>query len=223
MLLFCPVHFSGNGQELGACSLTLFLDLGDLLLDFHIFALCDLLISLSIDVIVGSDSVVAFGIVGVILPFFLIIIVILVFAVGINVTFSSTYFTSYVNMYGVHIVVLSLTESYSYSYSRRNIIALIWVLLVVYHNFLSCFQNHRKGVHFPPCIFILQYLENIDMSNFTGLFYKIYPKSLSLVLLFIVFVMGSTLLTSFIVVFFRLMSSYSHSQSSFKRGVSFPI
>ena len=59
-----------------------------------------MLISLGIDVGVGSFSVVDFGIVRVIFPFVLIIIAILLFSVVRNVTFPSTYFTNSVKILG---------------------------------------------------------------------------------------------------------------------------
>ena len=61
--------YSGNSQELGGCSLTLFFILSAVLLNLFIVVLCDLLISPSIDVGIGSDSSLYFGIVVVICPF----------------------------------------------------------------------------------------------------------------------------------------------------------
>ena len=56
-----PINFSGNGQELGGCYLTLFLILNSGLLVFFILALCDLFIKIRIDVGIGSASVLSFG------------------------------------------------------------------------------------------------------------------------------------------------------------------
>ena len=95
-----------------------------------------MLISLGIDVGVGSVSVVAFGIVRVICPFVLIIIAILLFAVVSNVTFSSTYFTTSAKLSGVRIVVVYFTEIRSYSYSKVKPFSLIRVLSFVYQIFL---------------------------------------------------------------------------------------
>lgn len=75
-------------------------------------------------------------------------------------------------MSGVQIVVFSLNKRYSCFYRRRNLIVLIQLLSVFYQNFLSCFQTHRKGVHLPPCIFVIQYLDKLSIYDFTDLFCK---------------------------------------------------
>ena len=64
---------------MGGCSSTLLFVLSNVFLNLFIVVLCDLLISLIIDVGISINSVVDFGISGVACPFVLIIIGILVF------------------------------------------------------------------------------------------------------------------------------------------------
>ena len=80
-------------------------------------------------------------------------------------------------MFGVHIVVFYFNESYPCFYIRINLLELIRLLYIVYQNFVGCFQNHRKGVHYPPWIFVLRCLDNISIYYFTDLFYKLIPTA----------------------------------------------
>ena len=75
-------------------------------------------------------------------------------------------------MYGVHLVVSSLTESYSCFYSSKNPLAVIQAFSVFYHNFVSFFQTHWKGFHLTSFIYVLQSLDKIFISDFTGFLKK---------------------------------------------------